>query len=145
MTFDTTARSMGLLHRVGLAGIMALCLISSGLAQEVSPDVKKLLQERLSTLTEIHQLLDEGYKRGEIGIEQVLESRFAILRSKLDLCSTREERIEIHQEIVKVAVENVRIAAEKASRAEAGRIDTLKAKARLIDCQLELKKAEESR
>jgi len=133
---------------VGLA--LALVLGAAGvvLAQEAvaaNDTIKKLLQKRLEIVIEIHTLLVEGYKVGEVEFRQVAEARMLMLSAQLDLCETKKERVKVHHETVEAAKELLRIVTDLAKAEEVGQVDVLKAKAQLLEAQIALERLKASK
>ena len=106
-----------------------------------SDAVKALLKERLATVTEIDKLVQTAYRGAEVGLDQVHQAKAALLAAQLDLAETKDERIKIHQEMVRQAEEWAKSVAEMAKASQATAIDVLKAKAHLLEAQIALERA----
>lgn len=108
---------------------------------DTSAAIKDLLQQRLATVAEIHELVKKAYASGEAGVDQVHAARAELLTAQLDLAETNEERIKVHQEIVQQAEGWTKVVAQMANAAQATTIDVLKAKAQLLEARIALERA----
>ncbi|MBX9792028.1 MAG: TolC family protein [Pirellulales bacterium] len=113
----------------------------AGQAPPEDDTIKKLLTERLVVYAEIHSLVFQGFKLGEISITDVLQARAALLSAELDLCETKPQRIEVHERMVQLAQETYEIMEKLARIPHVSRIDLLKAKAHLLEAKIGLERA----
>lgn len=111
---------------------------------EVSDKIKELLKERLVTVSEVHGLVLQGYKNGEVSVDQVVHAKAALLNAKLDLAETKGERIKIQEEMVTLAEEWEKIVEQLAAGQQATRIDVLKAKAHLLEARIGWERAKQT-
>lgn len=134
----------------GLAGLTLLLLLAgSGSAPAGEADsndkIKGLLQNRLAPLTEAHELLLKAFQSGDVQLGRVLEARTALLRAKLDLSETNEERIKVYEGMVKTAEELLGSTKKLAEAKQATRADVLQAEAHLLEARIGLAKAKATR
>lgn len=106
-----------------------------------SDAVKALLKERLATVAEIDKLVQTAYRSAEVGLDQVHQAKAALLAAQLDSAETNDERIKIHQEMVRQAEEWTKSVAEMAKASQATTIDVLKAKARHLEARIAFERA----
>jgi outer membrane protein TolC len=106
-----------------------------------SDAVKELLKERLATVAEIDRLVQAAYRAREASLDQVHQTKAALLAAQLDLAETKDDRIKVHQEMVTHAEEWTKIVAQMAKANEATATDVLKAKARLLEARIALERA----
>lgn len=124
-------------------------LVRADLAQadaeksEVSDKIKELFKERLVTVAEVHGLVFQGYKNGEMSVVQVVQAKTALLNAKLDVAETKGERLKIDQEMVALAEEGLKTVQQLAAGQQATRIDVLKAKTHLLESRIGWEKAKE--
>ena len=107
--------------------------------------IKDLLQRRLVAMTEIRDLILQAYNHAETTYDQVLNATVAWHQARLDLCETKEERIGVHNELVRLAEQLQKVAERLYAAKEATRIDVLKAKAQVLDAQIALERAKASK
>ena len=107
---------------------------------ETNTKVRDLLKERLATATKIHAIARVLHDGGKIRFEEVLDAQAYLLRAKLDLAQTREERIAVHEELLAVARETAKTMREQAQAGVVSTIDSLRADAGLLEVQIGLEK-----
>src|SRR5262245_2880512 len=87
--------------------IVASVLIA--LARVVAADetaettIKKLVEKRVEIRTQILRLVTSEYEEGRSAFDKVVEAQTSLLSARLDCCETKEQRVKIHDEMVKVA------------------------------------------
>ncbi len=134
---------------LGLAAVVVVAAATAGwLAPTPAADkpkgddpVKALQKERLVVLEKIHDESLRAYKGGAIPLDQVLSARLALLHGKLDLCETNAERVQVHEESVKVAGELSDAVRKRADAKQVSALDVLKAEVQLLDARIGLEKA----
>jgi outer membrane protein TolC len=113
---------------------------------EARDKIKSLLQDRLAVLRRIQQIATTQYEKGAIGADVLRDAGLSVLKARLDLCETKEERIGVHQDMVTDAEAWDKLAqAEYKSGAQRTELDALRARAYLLDCRIDLEKARTKR
>lgn len=131
-----------------LVGI-ALALTQTSLAVaaekgEPNDSVKELLQKRLAALAEIHKLLNDGFKSGQVSLDRIIKSRVALLRAKLEQCETKPDRIKVHEEMVQAAEELLESVKKLHAVGQAGRVEILESEVQLLEARLALERVRKS-
>jgi outer membrane protein TolC len=103
--------------------------------------IKPLLQERLSTLKDIHEALVRAQARGAASADDVQQARGAVLRAQLDLYDTKEERLKMLEAIVKEAREWEQTTRKSVQSGSSPPIDGQRATLARIEAELALEKA----
>lgn len=124
-------------------GAVAVVLADEGVASH-DDTIKELLKKRLVVLTNVHDLQMKSHEVGVAHYRQVVEDQKAMFNAQLDLCDTKEDRIRVHQEVVKVAKEMSQYMIAVAKTGRAKQVDVLKAEAYLIETQIALERAKAS-
>ena len=107
---------------------------------ELPAPVEKLLRERLALLVEAAKLNRAAYANAEVGFGEVASSQMDVLAARLELANTSAERIEIRRDMLEIAKQMEKVATQLLNRAEAPRVDMLKAKALRLQAEAELKR-----
>jgi outer membrane protein TolC len=129
-----------------VASIFAVRLIgaqgaSAAEEEAASEAIKSLLKERLAIATLIYEQRSAAHKQGATTFEQVARAQANLLAAKLDLCTTKVERLAVHEEMVKLAAQSVSIMEELAKANEVPQFDLLSAKLELVTARLALERA----
>lgn len=133
-----------------IAVISLLCLLLAAAPQarsqgKANPQdkLKELLQERLVTAQSIHDLVLKGHTQGatNITIDQVHEAKVMLLNARLDLAESKEQRIRVHEEMVKEAAEWEQLVIKALQAGQGSPIDVLKAKVYRLERQIALERA----
>lgn len=123
--------------------IVVLTLNFGAIGQESKSDdskkrVNELLQERLTVLDQIAKLQRKLYEQGEASIDSVLTAETEVLVGKLELATTRDERIAIRESLVEISRQLEAIAKKTVEAAEGAQSDVLKAKALRLRSEADL-------
>ena len=110
-----------------------------------SSDIRELLEHRLAIAAEIHVLALKGFKGGQVQFDRVLQAEAALLVARLGLCETKSERLEVHEEMVKVAEKSLEVVQMLAKTNQATRTEVLKAQARLLEARIARESAVEAK
>jgi len=100
--------------------------------------LQELLMERRMILSGIVKSMKIFLESGRVGIDEYRDANIALLRAEMDLCKTRNERIEILRKIVefhKTFEEQIK---RRADEGRTTRIDVDKAKVATLEAQIEL-------
>jgi hypothetical protein len=109
---------------------------------EAQAKIKSLLQERLTMLQRIQQIAATEFKNGKIGVETLREARGSLLKAKLELCETKEERLRVLQDAVTEAEAwDKLVQAELKGGFPRRQVDTFRVRAYLLDCRINLERA----
>jgi hypothetical protein len=130
MAFQTVQRAL-----VVFVLLVTLLPMSQSAAQD---KLKALQRERVETLTKLASYLEESYKTGATGLEQLLEARQRVAKAELALCETSAERIAVRERVVQEAKE---YESRISGTVDAGGRpigDLLKAKARRLKAEIAL-------
>jgi|SRR5262245_22549025 len=92
MAFQTVQRALIL-----FVLLVALLPMSQSAAQD---KLRALQRERVETLSKLASYLEESYKSGATGLEQLLEARQRVAKAELALCQTNAERIAVRERVV---------------------------------------------
>jgi outer membrane protein TolC len=103
--------------------------------------VKGLLKKRHDMRSEILDRVAKEYKGGQCGYDQLLQAEKSLLSAKLDLCETKDERVEVYKQMVKAAERGLRAVELLAKAKEVGEVDVLKARVHLIETEIGLERA----
>ena len=101
-------------------------------------ELQKLLIERKKLLTRIVQSMKIFLEAGRVGIDEYRDANIALLRAEMDLCRTRNERIDILQKMVQFHTTCEAYVERRAAEGRATRIDVERAKIARLEAQIEL-------
>jgi len=113
-------------------------------AQDEKPEndaIKALLNERLAIVTTIYEQRLEAHKHGKTSLEKVVEARTDLLSARLELCETKDQRVKVHAEMVKLAGEAVSAFEGLSKAGVIPQVELLKAKLQLVQARLALERA----
>ena len=126
--------------------ILASIFIVLGGVQVIAADganekTKQLLEKRLAIRDQILKLVTAGYQQGTNTFDQVSEAQSSLLRARLDLCETKEQRIHVYEEMARVAATALDLAKKHFQSGQASQVAVLKGEAHLLEVQIELENA----
>jgi outer membrane protein TolC len=101
-------------------------------------ELQQLLAERKKVLTRIVESTKLFYESGRVGIEEYRDANIALLRAEIEMCSTRNERLEILQKMIQLNKEVEAQITRRASEGRATGMEVNKAKAARLEAQIEL-------
>ena len=111
-------------------------------AETPTGNIQEMLQSRLQIVQRIQKIVMAKYAKGIVAYDVKHEADISVLKARLDLCETKQDRIKVHEEMVREAeglagfVEN-----KLKSGYSISQIDVLKAQAYLLECKIRLEKA----
>ena len=87
------------------------------------------------------QVAEQEYRTGRLDFESVLGLRRDLLNAELELAASREERIKLYKQFVEYATAWVETATELYKSGQVTQVDVLRAKAALLQSQIDLERA----
>jgi len=102
--------------------------------------VKKLLTERLATLRELVKVTDAEYRVGKASFDRVQQAQRALLNARIELCESDKERIMVLEDMVSLAREHEKIAAQRYKTGVATQSDVLLATAARLEVEITLER-----
>lgn len=132
--------------RTGLCWLgCMLAILSPIMAAEKknsSDKLQTLLEARIKVLQEIHDLTVSGFKmastRESYTVERVHSSKAALATARLEMCSSRQERVKTQEAIIKDLEEWREFVEDQTKKGKVAQIDLLKARAFLLDQKIAL-------
>jgi outer membrane protein TolC len=117
--------------------------VLSGIGAPTSEDseVRHLLKERLATTAKIYDMSKASFEAGQIGPGEMLQAQAALLRAKLAVCDTKDDRVKVHGEMVEAAKQMMELIQAQAETGSVPQIEVLKAQAQLLDVRIGLERA----
>ena len=147
----TTQKFPAFGRRMIIAGVAIVLLASAfGIAwaqQQVAKKerIRELQEERLAVAQEFVNLVKVQASQGGARLEELLNATNWLLEAELDLCLTKEDRIRVHQDMVKVA-ETIHEQHEQRVRSGVTtRSELLHAKLNLLKAQIDLERVKASK
>ncbi len=105
--------------------------------------IKGLLQERLKIVQTIQKIVNLQYERGTVDYDVLREADESVLKARLDLCGTKQDRVQVYQDMVKEAEAWQKFAdAHFESGFNMKQVDVLKSAAYLLECRIGLERAQ---
>lgn len=101
-------------------------------------ELQQLLAERKRVLSRIVQSMKLFLESGRAGFDEYRDAKIALMRAEMDLCRTRNERLDILQKIVEFHTECEAQVARRAADGRATEMDVNKAKVVRLEVQIEL-------
>lgn len=101
-------------------------------------ELQQLLMERKRLLSRIVESMKIFLESGRVGIDEYRNANIALLRAEMDLCKTRNERLDILQKIVQFHITCEAYVARRAAEGRATQINVNKAKVARLEAQIEL-------
>lgn len=111
--------------------------VAEGLNSRQS-ELQQLLVERKKVLSRIVESMKLFLESGRANIDEYRDAKIALLRAEMDLCSTRNERLDILQKMVQFHSEYEAQVARRAADGRATEMDVNKAKIAGLEAQIEL-------
>ncbi|MEX2118860.1 MAG: TolC family protein [Pirellulales bacterium] len=130
-----------------MGGTVPLLIIGLGMAPGAggtasdSEKLGKLLEERKAVLGEAVRAAERGYHAGRLGVDSVLALQRDLLNAELELAAGRKERIELYSQLVENSTALEKAVAALFKSGQASHVDYLKAKAALLQSQIDLERA----
>ena len=101
-------------------------------------ELQELLMERRRILSRIVESMKIFLESGRISIDEYRDANIALLRAEMDLCKTRDNRLEILEKIVQFHRTHEAQMAKRAADRRATEIDVERAKVARLEAQIEL-------
>ncbi len=127
-----------------IAGTTCLVVLAADAPDGGKPSakVKELLGQKLALLKELHDLQVRALRQGEANAEALRDTRRGILDVELALSETAEERIRIHDRMVRDAREYEDLVAKLVAAAKVPLSQLLQAKVFRLDAEIARAQAE---
>jgi hypothetical protein len=106
--------------------------------EEYEKELQELLTERKQLLSDVVASMKIFLESGRIGLDEYMRANVALLRADMDLCKTKDERLEILRKIVQLHRECEAWIARRAAEGRATEADVKKAKVGTLEAQIEL-------
>lgn len=138
-------------RRLIIAGVALVLLCGTfGIAwaqQQVAKKerIRELQEERLAVAKEFVNLMKVQANQGVGRSEELLNATRLLLEAELDLCLTKEDRIRVHQDMVKVAETIYEQHEQRVRAAITTRSELLRAKLNLLKAQIDLERVNASK
>ena len=140
--FAVLAISPAKMHPGGFNVVQAAGASETSVAAEgrekYESELQQLLMERKKILSRIVQTMKIFLESGRVGIDEYRDANIALLRAEMDLCRTRNERLDILQKMVQFHSECEAQATRRAAEGRATEMDVNKAKVARLEAQIEL-------
>lgn len=128
-------------HRVfALILVLSLTTIAAAADPPASEALQKLLKQRVELVTQIHELTDRSYRAGAATFSELLEARAELLTARLDACATKSERLQVREEMVKLAQQTEALTAQLVKSGEATSLKQMRATAQVLEAQIALER-----
>jgi len=101
-------------------------------------ELQQLLLERKKVLSRIVESMKLFLESGRADFNEYRDAKIALLRAEMDLCSTRNERLDILQKMVQFHSEYEAQVARRAADGRATEMDVSRAKVAGLEAQIEL-------
>lgn len=106
----------------------------------MSPKLKDLLKERLTTAREMAALVKERFKNGHATVEQMADATRVLFNAELDACETQKERISVLEKFVVAAKEFEQYVTERAKVGQGTPDSALMAKSERLKAEIALER-----
>jgi outer membrane protein TolC len=103
--------------------------------------LKELLQERLAAARVVVKAAQADYVKGQVSFERLHQAMQALLRARLELCESIQERIKVLEEAVALAKDFERNAADRYQRGLVPHSDVLMAGVARLEAEIALERA----
>ena len=124
--------------------ILAFILVALGGVQvtlAANDKTKQLFEKRVAIRDQILKLVTAAYQQGTGTFDQVLEAQGSLLRARLDLCETKEQRIHVYEEMAGAAATSLEWSKKLLKSGQGSQVEVLKGEAQLLEVQIELENA----
>ncbi len=132
----------------GLAIVLILCTFGIAWAQRQAAKkerIRELQQERLKVAQELVASVKAQFENGVVPLSELQNAARLHLEAELELCLTKEDRIRVHEDMVKIAETVHEQQAEQVRDGAARPSELLHAKLNLLKAQIELERAKASK
>lgn len=135
------------LHIDVLWGALGICTVATMLANGAqvpsqnakdTPEIRTLLSQRVAVLQELADSMPTTYKLDAATVDALSAADSELLMGKLDMAESTRERIEIHEELVKVAQRREEAVKRMEDEGSKPRAEALRARASLLQAQVTL-------
>src|SRR5262245_44174296 len=131
---------MRLILSVACTLAMAISAAIAADPPRTNDQILALAKERLTILTQLHELSLAAYRQGTTSLSEVLEAKQSLLSAKLDVCRTKEERLKVYEEMITIAEQTKDLTERLAQAAETPQYKVLQAKAHLLQARINLER-----
>ena len=101
-------------------------------------DVKRLQRERLALLRQIVDVYRQRYRQGETSLADLFDKERAAHEAALELAETKEQRLQILQELLATARRRHEYVERQIEIAEAPGADALESRAQVLEAEIAL-------
>jgi len=103
-----------------------------------SDKIKELLQKRFAIRKVIHEKLIDRYSQGTIPLNDLFDAKMTLLRARLDMCESKNERIKAYEEAAESAKKTLILAKRHEA---ASQLEVLHVEAQILEIEIELERA----
>jgi len=107
-------------------------------AQKNQKQLRQLLLERKRILDAIAEDAKRSFEAGRASMLEYTDAKTASLTAGIDLCETKDDRLRIHTEIVKLHRKSEALAKRRFEHGAGGQVDLSKVKVARIDSEIDL-------
>ena len=107
-------------------------------AQQKQNKLHQLLLERKRILDAIAEDAKRSVEAGRLSMAEYMDAKTASLSAGIELCETKDDRVKIYAEIVKVHEESEAWTKRRFEHGQAGQVDLAKAKVARIESEIDL-------
>ena len=106
--------------------------------EQFKNELRQLLLERKIVLSSIVDSMKIFVDSGRIGLDEYIDANIALLRAEMDLCKTKDERLDILEKIIQFNKKYEEHVAKMIAIGQSTEIGLNKAKVAVLDAQIEL-------
>jgi UDP-N-acetylmuramyl pentapeptide synthase len=139
--FAVLAISPAGMYPGGFNAAQAAAASEPGIAKRLDSrenELQELLMERKRILSRIVDSMKIFLESGRAGFDEYRNANIALLRAEMDLCQTRDERLEILEKIVQFNKTCEAQVERRAAEGRAPKFDVDRAKVATLEAQIEL-------
>jgi hypothetical protein len=129
------------MHPGGLNAAQAAGASETGIAERRDSresELQQLLMERKRVLSRIVESMKIFLESGRAGFDEYRDANIALMRAEMDLCKTRDERLDILEKIVQFNKTCEAQVERRAAEGRAPKFDVDRAKVATLEAQIEL-------
>jgi len=123
---------------MGVFGCPWLSQAAVARGQDGQSELRVLLTERREVLDKLVHKMEVFLESGRIGIDEFMDVNVELVRTELDLCRSRAERLEVLQKTVQFLTTCEGMVAKRAAAGRATEIDMGKVRAAVLGARIEL-------
>lgn len=140
----SSRRQRGFWGACGAAAVLLLLRGGAAVAEDAASTadtIRQLLQQRLANAEEIQQIAESAFQTGRGSYREVIQAQFAVLKARLELAETRQERIKIYEQMIARAEAYQKFVLATHTAGRGARLDLLKAQDRVLELRIALERA----